>query len=858
MQYSLSSAGQTGVPSPARDEAGHDEDKILGISSENGQVVYHVGGGRRPGPVEAVVSPLTNALTSFKQGLTAAEKLTGWLPFERPHVPDLRVMARALKEAVPRPDSWTGEWSSPGERGAQRGLVMRSASRNESDGEGQAETELVDTEDVSHAETGTAPSRGGMDAVDGLEDEGVDKVVEEATVTNGVIDEDDVVTEDDDSCRTEDDKVDDMMDVREQDKSNNCSSSIEDTSDAGSGEREDDQDRNVNNNEEDSLEDDDTYAEDDTKAVCTEDETCAEGEKTDEACAEDTAQIDETCTEVTAKVDESCAEDEMKVDETCTQDETKIDETCTEDETKIDDTSAEDEVKIEDTCADDELQDDESRNDDGGNVFHDDGVSRPDSRNESTQKDDDSERDSCEKKASTESNSLTDDGDEKSSQEDSSVTDKSEEQGREVDDSRQNSAAKIGKLLQRNNSHPVESGMQRTKSQSLSGNEKDDSRQNSAAKIGKLLQRNNSHAVDSGMQRTESLSENDLSCVALRVADMTRSDMESVDCECRGVPTLYCHTLLYTRQYDCARTLYALSCLRALLTTCPRLLVCTLATSSLGGSGAAPWSPRLVTLLARHRLSLLGHSFSGVLPPDCGSIYRKSMYLETLISIVLYFIRSRYASGVTGASGGGGNEAVWAGGCEVLTLLFTELVALSRGSGRGFTTFLSDLLARCKLQKALLHCLLASEHREGYAAHPELGTASAADADADLNDTFQIKLLRLVVVIVVLEDEIYKSADIVIDSVPALAGAGPVPAAAAVRYASCRRVIEQEMWLVAVCTALRPAACWHMQRHWLAAVCATMPYMGTAAVRIVSTVVSLICENLQALALHYCRPDTHP
>lgn len=45
---------------------------------------------------------------------------------------------------------------------------------------------------------------------------------------------------------------------------------------------------------------------------------------------------------------------------------------------------------------------------------------------------------------------------------------------------------------------------------------------------------------------------------------------------------------------------------------------------------------------------------------------------------------------------------------QVLTLLLSELLSIMRDSGRSFVSYISDLLGRCKLQKALLHTLLAS------------------------------------------------------------------------------------------------------------------------------------------------------
>ena len=52
-------------------------------------------------------------------------------------------------------------------------------------------------------------------------------------------------------------------------------------------------------------------------------------------------------------------------------------------------------------------------------------------------------------------------------------------------------------------------------------------------------------------------------------------------------------------------------------------------------------------------------------------------------------------------------------GVEILTLLMSELLSIMKESGKSFVSYISDLLSRCKLQKSLLHCLLASVYNMG-------------------------------------------------------------------------------------------------------------------------------------------------
>lgn len=85
--------------------------------------------------------------------------------------------------------------------------------------------------------------------------------------------------------------------------------------------------------------------------------------------------------------------------------------------------------------------------------------------------------------------------------------------------------------------------------------------------------------------------------------------------------------------------------------------------------------------------------------------YRSSMYLEVLLQLLLYHLRSFYSS--LGSSSltreeVTTNRQVQLTCVQLLVLLLNEMLPLVRDSGRGFASFLSDLLIRCRLQKVLL------------------------------------------------------------------------------------------------------------------------------------------------------------
>ncbi len=351
------------------------------------------------------------------------------------------------------------------------------------------------------------------------------------------------------------------------------------------------------------------------------------------------------------------------------------------------------------------------------------------------------------------------------------------------------------------------------------------------------------------------------------------SDTESVGAskntkeETPGIHPLHTHILLYTQKYDAQRTLYALTCLKSILTSSPKLVACALSTTSIS-SATSPHMMKLQNLLARHRRSVFGKNFFHEVPSDVITGYRTSMYVEILISICLYFIRSYYPNLMMSKLTDielNGNKEVQILACEILTLLLSELVNVAKDSGRGFSTYISDLMSRCKVQKALLHCLLASvfNARLKPPGHDESSNITEAiisfneeTMDANTNETFQVKLLKLVLVLILLEDQIKKArgesdSSLVLPPEWEKPKLNFQPSLSFVRYVPSRPVVYQGMLLSAVLSALKQQRLCHMHRHWVTMVTSALPYMGRALSHVVVTVVNQMCRNIELLAHQY-------
>ena len=189
-----------------------------------------------------------------------------------------------------------------------------------------------------------------------------------------------------------------------------------------------------------------------------------------------------------------------------------------------------------------------------------------------------------------------------------------------------------------------------------------------------------------------------------------------------AVHPLHNHLLLYCQVSDARSTLHVLRTLRSQLACQPRLFLLNLASTGLAASRSSHAS-LIQDLLARHRKCLFGQGFHGqgsitffslvyfiyliysifiTVTTEWMAPHRSSMYLEILLQLLLYHLRSFYSS--LGSSSltrqeVTANRQVQLGCVQVLFHLLNELLPLVRDSGRGFASFLSDLLTRCRLQK---------------------------------------------------------------------------------------------------------------------------------------------------------------
>lgn len=337
------------------------------------------------------------------------------------------------------------------------------------------------------------------------------------------------------------------------------------------------------------------------------------------------------------------------------------------------------------------------------------------------------------------------------------------------------------------------------------------------------------------------------------------------------IHTLHMHMLLYTQRYDSKRTLYALEMLKSMLQTCPRLLVTALVTTSISSVRTRQLA-KIQTLLARHKKSIFGKNFFGELPSEVLSSYRSNMFIEVMISICLYFIRSYFPNlmmSKLSVEELNCNKEVHILATEVLTCLLSELIAIMKDSGKSLMSYIKDLLSRCKLQKAVLYSCLASVYNSRV-KDPGQSLSNITEAiilfneenlDPSSNETFQIKLLNLMLVMIMLEHNIQKIQNESEATTPPSQdtekqGVSFHQSMMNVKFSAGHPVVQQQMFVSCVLSALKQQHMAHMHRHWVAMVTSSLPYMGKSLPNIVLVVTSQLCKNLEILATAYKQEDS--
>ncbi|XP_041109188.1 protein dopey-1-like isoform X1 [Polyodon spathula] len=338
-----------------------------------------------------------------------------------------------------------------------------------------------------------------------------------------------------------------------------------------------------------------------------------------------------------------------------------------------------------------------------------------------------------------------------------------------------------------------------------------------------------------------------------------------------NIHPLYQHLLLYLQVYDSSRALHALSALSAMLKANPVGFVSAISTTSVNNT-YTPQLSLMQNLLARHRVSVMGKDFYSKIPVDSHShVFRSSMFIEIIISLCLYFLRSYYPNHLAASEQDlSGNRNMQIMSIEVLTLLFTELTKVTEASAKGFASFISDVLSKCKVQKVVLHCLLSSIfsaqkwHAERTSGKNAAASEEGLSEDSIINfcedeidncSTLQSQLLRLLQSLIILEHRVLGLSE---ESEASYEFVGtdaehinPQQPLTSLQYLPSQPITSQGMFLCAVIRALHQHYTCKMHPQWISLITSTLPYMGKVLRRVVASVTLQLCRNLDNLIQQY-------
>jgi len=343
-----------------------------------------------------------------------------------------------------------------------------------------------------------------------------------------------------------------------------------------------------------------------------------------------------------------------------------------------------------------------------------------------------------------------------------------------------------------------------------------------------------------------------------------------------SVNPLHCHLLLYSQVYDSRRTLYALNTLWNIIVTHSSKVLFSFSTTSVSNRLGVR-SQELQSLCARHRKSLLGKGFYSELDTESVTSFRSHTFLEVIITTCLYYIRSYYPRLPNSArlteEEVVGNQKVRVLSCEILRLIFSELIAIvkDKPTSHPFSSYINDLLLRCKVQKSVLHSLVSSvynyqrkssqqdvkstnnNNNEDYFLDQmiELNEKSSA-----FQEDMQKSLLKLLEQLMILE---YKSSPNSMHDkeFPTHNRKGSdskasrirfLPQMSSLKYCPNVPIPSQAMFLAAIQTALQQSCKPSLHSNWLQLVESSLGFAGRSLTRLVVCVVCILCTNLEGLS----------
>ncbi|CAG9824126.1 unnamed protein product [Phaedon cochleariae] len=308
---------------------------------------------------------------------------------------------------------------------------------------------------------------------------------------------------------------------------------------------------------------------------------------------------------------------------------------------------------------------------------------------------------------------------------------------------------------------------------------------------------------------------------------------------------IHTHLCLYCEVFDSNQVMYALQTLKSCIIADPHLFIKCLATSGIKNLK----NNEILYLLARHRKSSLGFGYSGDLSSDHVNFYRGYMFLDVIITICLNYSRSFYPfldDSPLASEEMSNNLKIQLLSLDILDVITKKLITMVRENTKGFSSYIADLLVKCKIQKILLNCLLTSVRNfdeditfaEEILAYNNFQLSDTANRVGEHVEAFQIQILRLINSLIILEYNVF-----------------PVKTDSPSSAPSITLIPQQQIFLSAIMSALRHQNMKHIHEKWLHMVTSCLPYFGDNLKQISISVIHQICNNVEGISANYKRTE---
>ncbi|XP_022650868.1 protein dopey-1-like isoform X3 [Varroa jacobsoni] len=330
------------------------------------------------------------------------------------------------------------------------------------------------------------------------------------------------------------------------------------------------------------------------------------------------------------------------------------------------------------------------------------------------------------------------------------------------------------------------------------------------------------------------------------------------------VHPLHQHMLLYSQVYDAEKALYALQSIKNIVDASRREALWQMATTHVYHGGTLKRDPPVDVLLARHRKAIDGDSFQGDMSSEQLNYFRSFKYLDVLVYLCLQYLRSYYPhvpqQGPMTARDVVGNCNVRLLTCDVLQAIF-QMLEERMHTRKELPGLVLELLNRCKVQKTLLHCLVASvfqqrtekENADVFTFHV-IDFNDKKTVEFQFTDTFQVHLLKLMCSLIQLEDRVIKpqsGGEISDNKAGSFGKIKFKPQISTLKYVNNVPIPSQTMFTTAALIALKQQHKLHLQSHWMELTMTSLPYSvrnsSQSVSRFIIQIANELCLNLETI-----------